>query len=132
MAVGETGTCKTTLLNCCLNYLLGVEIQNKIRYKIIYEAPNKFRGNGKCQTSEETIYKIRRLVGKPIIIVIVDTPGFGDTYGIETDMNNVVKIKDCLTNKISTINAVCYVTKVSNNRLISSQNYVFDSVLNFF
>ena len=130
MVVGETGTGKTTLLNCYLNYLLGIEISDKFRYKIIYEDPSKFGGNEKSQTSEVTIYKIRRPVGKPIIIV--DTPGFGDTSGIETDMNTVAKIKDCFTNKISTINAVCFVTKASTNRLTSSQKYVFDSVLNLF
>ncbi len=130
IVVGETGTGKTTLLNCYLNYLLGVEISDKFRYKIIYEDPSKFGGNEKSQTSEVTIYKIRRPVGKPIIIV--DTPGFGDTYEIKNDMNTVAKIKDCFTNKISTINAVCFVTKASTNRLTSSQKYVFDSVLNLF
>ena len=130
MVVGETGTGKTTLLNCYLNYLLGIEISDKFRYKIIYEDPSKFGGNEKSQTSEVTIYKIRRPVGKPIIIV--DTPGFGDTSGIETDINTVAKIKDCFTNKISTINAVCFVTKATTNRLTNPQKYVFDSVLNLF
>ena len=130
MVVGEIGTGKTTLLNCYLNYLLGIEISDKFRYKLICEIPSKFRENEKCQTSEVRIYKIKRPVGKPIIIV--DTPGFGDTSGIETDINTVAKIKDCLTNKISTINAVCFVTKASTYRLTSSKKYVFDSVLNLF
>ena len=130
MVVGETGTGKTTLLNCYLNYLLGVEISDKFRYKLICEIPSKFRENEKCQTSEVRIYKIKGPVGKPIIIV--DTPGFGDTYEIKNDMNTVAKIKDCLTNKISKINAVCFITKASTTRLTSSQKYVFDSVLNLF
>ena len=84
-----------------------LEILDKFRYKIIYEDPSKFGGNEKCQTSEVTIYKIRRPVGKPIIIEdIVDKPGFGDTNGIETDMNALAKTKDFFTNKISIINAV--------------------------
>jgi len=36
MAVGETGTGKTTLLNCYLNYLLGIELTDKFRYIIIH------------------------------------------------------------------------------------------------
>ena len=55
MVVGETGTGKTTLLNCYLNYLLCVEISDKFRYKIIYEDPSKFGGKEKCQTSEVKI-----------------------------------------------------------------------------
>ena len=94
-------------MNCYLNYLLCVEISDKFRYKIIYEDPSKLGGNEKCQTSEVKIYKIRRPVGKPIIIEdIVDKPGFGDTNGIETDMNALAKTKDFFTNKISIINAV--------------------------
>ena len=74
MVVGVTGTGKTALLNCYLNYLLGIEISDKFRYKLICEIPSKFRGNEKCQTSEIRIYKIKRPIGKPIIIV--DTPRF--------------------------------------------------------
>lgn len=88
MVVGVTGT---TLLNCYLNYLLGIEISDKFRYKLICEIPGKFRGNEKCQTSEVRIYKIKRPAGKPIIIV--DTPRFGDTEGIESNINNISKKK---------------------------------------
>ena len=47
-------------------------------------------------------------------------------------MKTVSLIKDCFTKEISTINAVCFVTKASTNRLTDSQKYVFDSVLNLF
>jgi len=130
MVVGETGTGKTTLLNCFLNYLLGIELTDKYRYKIIYEDKKDFGGQFKSQTSKVTTYNIRRENGKPIIIV--DTPGFGDTGGIDIDMRTVSLIKDCFTNEIATINAVCFVTKASTNRLTNSQKYVFDSVLNLF
>ena len=130
MVVGETGTGKTTLLNCYLNYLLGIELTDKFRYKIIYEDKSKFGGQHKSQTSKVTTYNIRRPTGNPIIIV--DTPGFGDTGGIVIDAKTVKLIKDCFTKEISTINAVCFVTKASTNRLTDSQKYVFDSVLNLF
>ena len=92
MVVGVTGAGKTTLLNCYLNYLLCIEISYKFRYKLICEIPGKFRGDEKCQTSEVKIYKIKRPAGKPIIIV--DTPRFGDTEGIESNINNISKIKN--------------------------------------
>ena len=101
MVVGETGTGKTTLLNCYLNYLLGIELTDKFRYKIIHEDKTKFGGQHKSQTSKVTTYNIRRPTGNPIIIV--DTPGFGVTGEIDVDMKTVSLIKDCFTKEISSI-----------------------------
>lgn len=41
MVVGETGSGKTTLLNSFVNFLLGVNINDQYRYKIILENTNK-------------------------------------------------------------------------------------------
>ena len=91
MVVSETGIDKTTLMNLYLIILPGVEISDKFRYKIKYEEPTKFEGQHKSLKSEVLIYKIRRPVGKPIIIV--DKPEFENTSGIETDKNTVIKLK---------------------------------------
>ena len=126
LVVGEAGVGKTTLLNCYLNYLLGIELSDKFRYKLIYEdySPKKLK------SPEVSIYPIRRPNKKPIIII--DTPGFGDINGINNDKNIESKIRDYLSNKISTINAVCLVIKGTTNRLNSSQKYIFDCILNLF
>ena len=68
---------KTTLLNVFINYLMGINYEDNFRYIIINEEFNKKQDQS--QTSEVTIYNIKAPHGT--IIQIIDTPGFGDTYG---------------------------------------------------
>lgn len=82
MIIGETDSGKTTLLNSFVNFLLGVNIEDEYRYKIILENTNKSQSNS--QTNQVNIYNIRSVGGYPPI-KIIDTPGFGDTDGIEKD-----------------------------------------------
>ena len=83
MVVGQTGCGKTTLLNSFINYLLGIEIEDNFRYKIIHE--NFGTSQSVSQTSEVSVYNIKSINGFPPI-QIIDTPGFGDTKGIKQDM----------------------------------------------
>jgi hypothetical protein len=53
-------------------------------------------------------------------LIIVDSPGFGDTKGINVDFEIIGKIKSFFENKIETINAVCFVAKSTENRLTPS------------
>jgi len=129
MVVGETGCGKTTLLNSFVNSLLGVELNDNYRFKIISE--NFERSQAFSQTSEVNYYNIRSVGGYPPV-KIIDTPGYGDTKGIERDKEITAQIKVLFHNKISTLNAVCFVTKSSNNRLTHSQRYILSSILDLF
>ena len=129
MVVGETGCGKTTLLNSFVNSLLGVELNDNYRFKIISE--NFERSQAFSQTSEVNYYNIRSVGGYPPV-KIIDTPGYGDTRGIERDKEITAQIKVLFHNKISTLNAVCFVTKSSNNRLTHSQRYILSSILDLF
>ena len=100
MVVGETGCGKTTLLNSFVNVLLGVKIEDNYRYKIIVENTNK--SQAKSQTDQVRIYNIRS-VGSYPPVKIIDTPGFGDTDGIETDNKIINQIQNFFKENLNTI-----------------------------
>ena len=129
MVVGETGCGKTTLLNSFVNALLGVNINDQYRYKIITE--NFSRSQAFSQTSDVNYYNIRSVGGYPPV-KIIDTPGYGDTRGIERDKEITKKIKILFKEHVSTLNAICFVTKSSNNRLTASQKYILSSIMDLF
>ena len=129
MVVGETGCGKTTLLNSFINSLLGVEMEDDYRFKIIFEEFQ--RTQAMSQTSDVNYYNIRSVDGYPPVRII-DTPGFGDTRGIERDKEIKLQIKELFEKKIKNLNAVCFVTKSSNNRLSHTQKYILSSILDLF
>ena len=129
IVVGETGSGKTTLLNSFVNFLLGVKINDDYRYKIIFEKGNKTQSNS--QTEQVNIYNIRSVGGIPPI-KIIDTPGFGDTEGIEKDNEIIEQIEKFFRDNLKEINAICFVTKSTNNRLTFYQKYILNKVLDIF
>jgi len=128
MVIGPTGTGKTTLLNSYINYLMKIQYNDDFRYKIINENFN--RGQSESQTKDVTNYNIRTPEGK--LYQIIDTPGFGDTVGIQEDEKITMKITDFFLHKLNEINAVCLVIKSSDNRLTACQKYIFNCVFDLF
>ncbi|EDR22707.1 hypothetical protein EDI_320040 [Entamoeba dispar SAW760] len=132
LVVGETGSGKTTLLNSFVNALYGIKITDDFRYIIINEDNLKQnRDQSKSQTSEVTIYNIKRTKRTPPI-KIIDTPGFGDTRGIEHDKEITKQIKEAFETKVLDLNAICFVAQSSNPRLTASQKYIFDNIIDLF
>ena len=70
----------------------------------------------------------------PYSLTIVDTPGFGDTRGIEGDREITEQIRSLFGSDVvvSEIDIVSFVTQASHVRLTHTQKYVFDSVLSIF
>ncbi|EDR22426.1 hypothetical protein, conserved [Entamoeba dispar SAW760] len=132
LVVGQTGSGKTTLLNSFINALYGIEITDDFRYIIINEDNlEQNRDQSKSQTSEVSIYNIKRTKKAPPI-KIIDTPGFGDTRGIEYDKEITKQIKKAFETKVLDLNAICFVAQSSNVRLTASQKYIFDNIINLF
>ncbi|XP_030607828.1 uncharacterized protein LOC115795848 [Archocentrus centrarchus] len=134
MLMGATGAGKSTLINGMINYILGVEWEDDYRFKLVDEDQSASQAHS--QTSEVTVYKIHRQEDFTILfsLTIVDTPGFGDTRGIERDGEIVEQLRNLFSAQhgVSEIDAVCFVAQASLARLTPTQKYLFDSVLSIF
>ncbi|KAI4903637.1 hypothetical protein NFI96_009470 [Prochilodus magdalenae] len=130
LMVGETGTGKTTLINTMVNYFLGVKFEDKVWFEITEEEK---RDQTESQTSVVTVYEIvseERLSS----LTIIDTPGYGDTRGIEKDMDIARNLHDLFLHDagVKDLDAVCLVLKASQNRISDRQRYIFEGVLSLF
>lgn len=63
---------------------------------------------------------------------IFDTPGFGDTDGIESDNKNVINIRKLFKDQIDEIHCVLFVLKCSVNKITTFQQYVFQTIMDLF
>ena len=134
IVLGQTGSGKTTLLNSLVNFILGVEFEDDFRYVIIdekNEQGNEVIDQTKSVTQNTSIYYIKKYKDFPSIILI-DTPGFGDTSGPDKDRLIIEDIKNTFEKKLTKIDAVCFVAQSSNVRLTHNQKYIFSSVMSLF
>uniref|UniRef100_A0A3Q2Q0V5 Uncharacterized LOC105922848 n=1 Tax=Fundulus heteroclitus TaxID=8078 RepID=A0A3Q2Q0V5_FUNHE len=134
MVLGATGAGKSTLINGMINYILGVKWEDSYRFKLVDE--NLMTSQAHSQTSEVTVYKLNYREGfvVPFSLTIIDTPGFGDTRGIDRDREITQQLHNLFASKdgVSEIDAVCFVAQAALARLTPTQKYVFDSILSIF
>ncbi|KAL7841369.1 hypothetical protein SRHO_G00250600 [Serrasalmus rhombeus] len=130
LMVGETGTGKTTLINTMVNYFLGVKFKDKVWFEITEEEK---RAQTESQTSEVTVYEINS-DKKRSSLTIVDTPGYGDTRGIDKDTEIAQNLHQLFVHGtgVKELDAVCLVLKASENRISDRQRYIFEGVLSLF
>ena len=138
MIVGATGSGKTTLINSMINYVLGVQFEDKFRFKLITEDEDGQGNQANSQTSWITAYTINQHKGFKVehSLTIIDTPGFGDTRGIQRDVEITKQIHNFFTisggKGIDHIDAVGFVAQSSLPRLTFTQKYIFDQILSLF
>ena len=136
MVVGATGAGKTTLINAMVNYLFGVDWEDDFRFKMIVE--EAARDQSTSVTKWITAYTIPAQEGStvPYTLTIINTPGFGDTGGIERDKLIVKQVKKLFSRKgpggISQLHGIGFVTQSALARLTHTQRYIFDSILAIF
>ncbi len=130
LLVGETGTGKTTLINTMVNYILGVKFEDEEWYEITEEAAGD---QSESQTSEITMYEVFP-VKSIISLTIIDTPGYGDTRGLDKDLEVVENLAALFQSNdgVHEVDAVCFVIKASKNRLSDRQHYIISSILSLF
>ncbi|XP_038822142.1 translocase of chloroplast 34 homolog, chloroplastic-like [Salvelinus namaycush] len=133
LMMGETGSGKSTLINVMVNYILGVEWEDKYRFEIIAD---ESKSQTSSQTTALTVYEIfgHESDHIPFSLTIIDTPGFGDTSGIEQDKLITKHLQELFQSPkgVHHIDAVCFVVKAAQVRLTPTQRYIFDSVLSIF
>ncbi|XP_059361573.1 uncharacterized protein LOC132099131 [Carassius carassius] len=130
LLVGETGAGKTTLINTMVNYILGVKFEDEIWYEITEE---EARDQSESQTSEITMYEVCPEKSS-ISLTIVDTPGYGDTRGLEKDLDVAANLATLFqsSNGVREVDGVCFVIQASKNRLSDRQHYIISSILSLF
>eukprot|EP01084_Bolivina_argentea_P120931 214377_1 len=115
--IGATGAGKTTTINSMMNYLWNVKYHNQFRYKLIFEH-NK-HDQSESQTNKISIY---RLAPPSLMyqLTVIDTPGFGDTRGIEYDQSITKNIGQLFQDNIDDVDAICFVIRAPQARLTST------------
>ncbi|WAR10123.1 TIF1A-like protein [Mya arenaria] len=139
--LGETGTGKSTLVDGMANYVLGVHWEDPYRLKLINledEERTKMGNQAMSQTEWITCYTIHPMEGSrfPHTLNIIDTPGFGDTRGLERDEEVVQQMRTLFSSKepagVATLDAVCFLIKAPDARLTPMQSYIFQAVMSLF
>ena len=135
MVVGATGSGKSTLINGMANYILAVEWEDDFRFKLICEGE---QSQVHSQTQAITSYSFPKLPCSNLHyhFTVIDTPGFGDTRGLERDKQIADLIKKFFYRKsadgISHLNGIGFVAKSPDGRLTATQKYIIDSILSIF
>ncbi|EFX70692.1 hypothetical protein DAPPUDRAFT_217123 [Daphnia pulex] len=135
LVMGATGSGKTTLINGMINYIFNVQWEDTFRFQLIQEQ-TAGRSQVDSQTSRITAYDIHHAEGfrVPYSLTIVDTPGYGDTKGLDRDQEITEMVRKFFEDKdgIQELDVIGFVAQASLPRLTPTQIYIFDSVLSIF
>ena len=112
---------------------MGVNFDDDFRLLLIDETGTK-ENQAHSQTKWVTAYVLhwRPEFSVPYTLVLVDTPGFGDTSGIARDRRITEQLREFFQESIPALDAVGFVIQSSLPRLTPSQSYVYESVLSLF
>lgn len=136
LLVGATGTGKTTLINAMVNYIFRVDFSDDFRLILVDDKNAPKRSQAESQTDLITAYAFNNLPGMPFDYnyMLIDTPGFGDTRGINRDRELMMQLKNLLKQGygIDQVDGVGFVTPASAARLTQTQRYVYDGLSSMF
>ena len=133
MVVGATGAGKSTLINGIANYILGVQWEDGFRFKLIVDEVTESQAFSQTQNISSYSFPVFKDSPFPYQLTVVDTPGFGDTRGLERDEEITACIKTFFSKSgIDYLNGIGFVAQSSLARLTHTQKYIIDSILSVF
>ena len=142
MVIGETGVGKSTWLHCFINYLQGIQIEEKNRYylfdekklqdKYNKEHPGQEKTSGASVTDTPAIYNVKPTNAFNNPIRLIDTAGFGDVRGEEYDKKITEDINNLFTNEIENLHAICLLFKATETRAHDRAKKVLDKLFSLF
>jgi GTP-binding protein EngB required for normal cell division len=142
LLMGGTGSGKTTWLNGMANHLFGIDRADDFRFKIVTDDDEPGRSGGTSQafsqTRDVTFYKFEWQPGFPcdFSVVVIDTPGFGDTDGLERDQEIEEHVRAIFrrptVQQMGGIDAVVFVVQAGNVRMTANQRYIWTRVESLF
>lgn len=132
LLIGETGSGKTSFLNLLCNSKLIEELglscnpatMERIQSYNEIEVENATEHAMASKTSEAIMYHTQVCGLK---MTVIDTPGFGDSRGLDQDKKNVAKVIDMLRLERH-INCVCIVINGRQSRMSASLKYVLSEI----
>lgn len=129
LLIGETGSGKSSLVNLFCNCAKLQEIGEEGLKSGIHQFTDIELENPQSRKMESktTGAKLYRTTLGNLEMGIIDTPGFGDTRGMDQDSENVKKIIQELQ-RIESINCVCLVINGRQGRLNPAIKYVFAEI----
>ncbi|KAK4872828.1 hypothetical protein RN001_014857 [Aquatica leii] len=136
LLLGETGVGKSTFINAFLNYISFASLSQAKNGKFQVVIPSQFTitdenykervikvgedhnesievGASATQACRSYVYPVK---GSNLKIRLIDTPGVGDTRGIEQDNVNFENVLSFI-GELKYLNAICILLKPNNSRL---------------
>ena len=129
LLVGENGSGKTSFLNLICNFNLFQTLDFQAGLEQFHNFNDFVMENAAAQqieskTSDAKLYNVEF---HDLKIGIIDTPGFGDSRGMEEDKKHMKRINDALK-EVDCINCVCLIINGRNSRCTSTLQYVLTEV----
>ena len=126
LLVGPQGAGKSLLVDAIANYVFGVNFADNFRFKL---TENDFEWI--------TCYRLNYQKGFRVncTIRLIDTPGFGDSRGVECDESIIQSLKALFSDKtlpINEVSSVAWVTQASQVRFHDQEKWSYMSVLDMF
>ncbi|XP_066983077.1 uncharacterized protein [Macrobrachium rosenbergii] len=119
-----------------LIFLYGVAFEDNFRFILIDSEDVSKRSEAESQTDFITAYTFYQSPGMPFgyNYVLIDTPGFGDTRGIERDQEMAKQLEAFLKQDygVDEVDAIGLVTPVSVARLTQFERYVYEGLSSLF